>query len=189
MTHTATTCLKNHFLIAMPHMLDPNFTQSVIYLIEHNQHGAMGLIINKPNDLTLADILDQLKPDETPTALSHQIPIFNGGPVQTDRGFVLHSAKAGYQSTLELGGLGMTTSQDILLALAEGSGPHKALIMLGYAGWDNGQLEAELADNAWLTCPAESSILFNTPPDQRLAAAANQLGVNLSLLSSQAGHA
>ena len=181
--------LKHQFLIAMPHMADPNFAQTVTYLVEHNEQGAMGLVINRPNGLNLADVLEQLRPDEPPPALCQSLPIFAGGPVQTDRGFVLHPAGHSFQATLELGELALSTSQDALFAIADGSGPSKHLITLGYAGWEAGQLETELADNAWLTCPADSAILFDTPFDQRLSAAAARLGINLSLLTAQAGHA
>ena len=181
--------LKHHFLIAMPHMADPHFAQTVTYLIDHNEFGAMGLVINKPNGLNLADVLEQLRPDDEPPVLCQSLPIFTGGPVQTDRGFVLHPSGPQFQATLELGELGLSTSQDVLFAIADGNGPEKYLITLGYAGWEAGQLEAELADNAWLTCPADNNILFDLPFDQRLNAAAARLGVNLSLLTSQAGHA
>lgn len=186
---TAPSYLKHHFLIAMPHMADPNFAQTVTYLVEHNEQGAMGLVINRPNGLNLADVLEQLRPDEPPPALCQSLPIFAGGPVQTDRGFVLHTSGQSFQATLELGELALSTSQDALFAIADGTGPDKHLITLGYAGWEAGQLEAELADNAWLTCPADSAILFDTPFDQRLSAAAARLGINLSLLTAQAGHA
>ena len=186
---TAPSYLKHHFLIAMPHMADPNFAQTVTYLVEHNEQGAMGLVINRPNGLNLADVLEQLRPDEPPPALCQSLPIFAGGPVQTDRGFVLHPSGHSFQATLELGELALSTSQDALFAIADGSGPSKHLITLGYAGWEAGQLETELADNAWLTCPADSAILFDTPFDQRLSAAAARLGINLSLLTAQAGHA
>ncbi|MBM7062353.1 YqgE/AlgH family protein [Pseudomonas sp. UL073] len=186
---SAPSYLKHHFLIAMPHMADPNFAQTVTYLVEHNEQGAMGLIINRPNGLNLADVLEQLRPDDTPPALCQSLPIFAGGPVQTDRGFVLHNAGPQFQATLELGELSLSTSQDVLFAIADGQGPDKYLIALGYAGWEAGQLEHELVDNAWLTCPADPQILFDQPHDQRLAAAAARLGINLSLLTSQAGHA
>ena len=189
MKNSAPTSLKHHFLIAMPHMADPNFAQTVTYLVEHNEQGAMGLVINKPNGLNLADVLEQLRPDEEPATLCHSLPIFAGGPVQTDRGFVLHPTGQSFQATLELGELALSTSQDVLFAIADGGGPEKSLVALGYAGWDAGQLEAELSDNAWLTCPADLSILFDTPSEQRLSAAAARLGVNLSLLTAQAGHA
>lgn len=186
---TATSYLKHHFLIAMPHMADPHFAQTVTYLVEHNEQGAMGLVINRPNGLNLADVLEQLRPDEAPPPLCQSLPIFAGGPVQTERGFVLHPSGHEFQATLELGELALSTSQDVLFAIADGSGPAKHLITLGYAGWEAGQLEAELADNAWLTCPADAAILFDTPHDQRLKAAAARLGVNLGLLTAQAGHA
>ncbi|UVE18122.1 YqgE/AlgH family protein [Pseudomonas sp. LS44] len=189
MKHASPSYLTHQLLIAMPHMADPNFAQTVIYLVEHNAQGAMGLTINRPNGLSLADVLEQLRPDDTPPISSHGQPIYIGGPVQTDRGFVLHTADVQFQATLQLGELALSTSQDVLFAIADGSGPKKSLICLGYAGWEAGQLEAELVDNAWLTCPADQQILFDLPHDQRLSAAAARLGINLSLLTSQSGHA
>ncbi len=185
----APSFLKHHLLIAMPHLADPNFAQTVIYLVEHNEQGAMGLIINRPNGLNLADVLEQLRPDSEPASRCEDIAIFSGGPVQTDRGFVLHPAGEIYQATLALGELSLSTSQDVLFAIAEGSGPAQSLIALGYAGWEAGQLEAELVDNAWLSCPVDLDILFQTPAELRLDAAAAHLGINLALLTSQAGHA
>lgn len=184
-----TSFLKHHFLIAMPHLADSHFAETLVYLVEHNRDGAMGLIVNRPSGLSLADILEQLRPDEPGGAHSQQVPIFAGGPVQTDRGFVLHPADAQFQATLDLGELGVTTSQDVLFAIADGYGPGRHLIALGYAGWEPGQLEAELIENAWLSCPAQPQILFDTPHDRRLAAAAASLGVDLRLISSQVGHA
>ena len=182
--------LKHHFLIAMPHMADPNFAHTLTYIVEHTANGAMGLVINRPQDLSLADILEQLRPDVEPPVLCQHVPIFIGGPVQTDRGFVLHPSGMTFQATVDLEGeLSLSTSQDVLFAIADGVGPAKSLIALGYAGWEAGQLENELADNAWLTCPADPKILFDIPAEQRLSAAAARLGVNLSLLTSQAGHA
>jgi putative transcriptional regulator len=181
--------LKHHFLIAMPHMSDPNFAQTVTYLVEHNAAGAMGLIINRPNGLSLADVLEQLNPALEPSSACEKFPIFAGGPVQTECGFVLHPSGQQFQATLELGELGLSTSQDVLFAIAQGTGPTQHLIALGYAGWEAGQLETELTANAWLTCPADTHILFDLPAEQRLSAAAASLGVNLSLLSTQAGHA
>nr|WP_314478971.1 YqgE/AlgH family protein [uncultured Pseudomonas sp.] len=181
--------LKHQFLIAMPHMADPNFAQTLTYIVEHNAHGAMGLVVNKPQELNLADILEQLRPDETPPASTLRVPIYQGGPVQTDRGFVLHTNECSYQATVELQGLSLSTSQDVLFAIAEGVGPEKSLITLGYAGWEAGQLEAELADNAWLNCAFDPDILFAMTSELRLEAAAASLGINLHLLTSQAGHA
>ncbi|WP_407293182.1 YqgE/AlgH family protein [Stutzerimonas zhaodongensis] len=189
MNATSPSYLKHHFLIAMPHMADPNFAQSLIYLVEHNQDGAMGLIVNRPSGLNLADVLEQLRPDQPTGPDTHHQTIFSGGPVQTDRGFVLHPADAQFQATLNLGPLGVTTSQDVLFAIADGYGPRQHLIALGYAGWEPGQLESELAENAWLSCQAQLHILFDVPHDKRLSAAAASLGVDLRLLSSQVGHA
>ncbi|MBA1276492.1 MULTISPECIES: YqgE/AlgH family protein [Pseudomonadaceae] len=189
MKNAKTSYLKHHFLIAMPHMADPNFAQALIYLVEHNRDGAMGLIINRPSGLNLLDILEQLRPDEPADPASQQVTVFSGGPVQTDRGFVLHPADAQFQATLGLGQLGVTTSQDVLFSIADGYGPKQHFIALGYAGWEPGQLEAELIDNAWLSCPAQPHILFDLPYDQRLNAAAASLGVDLGLLSTQVGHA
>lgn len=189
MKNATTSYLKHHFLIAMPHMADPNFAQTLIYLVEHNRDGAMGLIVNRPSGLNLLDILEQLRPDEPAAPASQQVTVFSGGPVQTDRGFVLHPADAQFQATLGLGQLGVTTSQDVLFSIADGYGPKQHFIALGYAGWEPGQLEAELIDNVWLSCPAQPHILFDLPYDQRLNAAAASLGVDLGLLSTQVGHA
>ncbi|MFC0710389.1 YqgE/AlgH family protein [Azorhizophilus paspali] len=187
--NTAPQYLKNHFLIAMPHLADPNFAQSLIYLVEHSDQGAMGLVVNRPSELDLSQVLAQLRPDSPPREDRSALPIYTGGPVQTDRGFVLHEPGYSFQATLNLGELALSTSQDTLLAIADGSGPARCLIALGYAGWDAGQLEAELLQNAWLTCPADPAILFDTPVEQRLPGAAARLGINLALLTSQAGHA
>lgn len=181
--------LKNHLLIAMPHMADSNFAQTLIYLVEHGEDGAMGIIINKPSALNLEDVLEQLRPDEEPPLSSRSTAIYNGGPVQVERGFVLHPSGPQFQATLELGELALSTSQNILFSIADGHGPEQHLIALGYAGWEAGQLEVELAENAWLTCEADPSILFDVPSELRLKAAAAQLGINLSLLTSQSGHA
>lgn len=181
--------LKHHFLIAMPHMADPNFAHSLIYLVDHNEQGAMGLVINQPNGLNLADVLEQLRPGRPVAEHCQHLQIMTGGPVQTDRGFVLHPAGQTFQATLDLGELGLSTSQDILFAIADHNGPDKYLIALGYAGWGPGQLESELADNAWLSCPADQAIIFDLPCEQRLHAAARHLGVDLALLARQAGHA
>lgn len=189
MKSTAPSYLKHHFLLAMPHLADPDFAQTLIYLVDHNPQGAMGLVVNRPNGLSLADVLEQLCPDNLPPVVSHDLPIYSGGPVLTDRGFVLHPSSHGFQATLDLGELGLTTSQDVLFAIAGDNGPQQHFISLGYTGWQAGQLESELAANAWLTCPADLDILFELPFDQRLDAAAARLGVELKLLTHAAGHA
>ncbi len=189
MKKTESHYLKHHLLIAMPHLDDPNFAHRLVYLVEHGPDGAMGLVVNHPGGLCLADILEQIRPEPAPPARCQQIPVYTGGPVQTERGFVLHPPGGHYQATLGLGELDLTSSQDILFAIADGQGPDRYLIALGYAGWEAGQLEREVAANTWLTCPAREDLLFELPAEQRLAAAAASLGINLGLLSSQAGHA
>lgn len=189
MKNVSASYLKHQFLIAMPHMVDPNFAQTLTYIVEHNEGGAMGLVINRPQSLTLADILQQLRPELPAPKRCEDIVIHVGGPVQTDRGFVLHPSGPVFQATVDLGGLSLSTSQDVLFSIADGNGPDQNVITLGYAGWEAGQLEAELAANAWLTCPFDPAILFETDSEQRLNAAARRLGVNLSLLTTQAGHA
>ena len=191
MKNVSPSYLKHQFLIAMPHMADPHFAQTLTYIVEHTANGAMGLVVNRPQDLNLADILEQLRPDIEPPARCQSVPIYMGGPVQTDRGFVLHPSgpEYQYQATVDLGGLSLSTSQDVLFAIADGVGPSQSLITLGYAGWEAGQLEAELADNAWLNCPFDPEIIFSLACEQRLEAAAAQLGIKLSQLTSQAGHA
>lgn len=189
MTQTIPSYLKHHFLMAMPHMEDPRFAQALIFLCEHNADGAMGLIINKPSDLSLGNVLEQVTPDASlPTELSAGV-VYNGGPVQSERGFVLHRGPRRWDSSLELGALQLTTSRDILVDISQGNGPADMLFALGYAGWDAGQLEQELLDNIWLSCPMDYDILFKLPAEQRLTAAARSLGVDLSLMTSQAGHA
>ncbi|CRM97418.1 hypothetical protein [Pseudomonas sp. 22 E 5] len=189
MKNVSPTYLKHQFLIAMPHMADPNFAQTLTYIVEHTANGAMGLVVNRPQELNLADILEQLRPEVDPPTRCQGVPIYIGGPVQTDRGFVLHPTGPKFQATVDLDGVSLSTSQDVLFAIADGVGPEQSVITLGYAGWEAGQLEAELASNAWLTCPFDADILFNTPSELRLEAAAAKLRVNLSLLTSQAGHA
>ncbi len=182
--------LTNHFLIAMPRMGDPNFHQTVTYLCEHNDNGAMGLVINRPMNLKLGEIFAQMSLDTPPTDCSDQ-PVLQGGPVHPDRGFVLHSPSSdAWDSTLEVSSeIRVTTSRDILSAMALGSGPDSAIVALGYAGWGGGQLENELVANAWLSVPATADIIFETPFDQRWEAAARLIGIDLNTLSTDAGHA
>jgi putative transcriptional regulator len=181
--------LTHHFLIAMPNMADPHFFRSLTYVCEHNEQGALGLVINRPIDMTLTALLDQVS---IPVATEgcDAVPVHFGGPVQTDRGFVLHGPAGAWQSTLAIHpDLGLTTSKDILEAIARGEGPEQILITLGYAGWAAGQLEQELAQNAWLTVAAQPDVLFNLPAEEKLAAAMHLLGVDYANLSETAGHA
>jgi putative transcriptional regulator len=181
--------LTNQFLIAMPGLEDPNFFHSVTYICEHNEEGAMGLVINRPMNMQLGEILEHIHVRDACTE-ARQIPIYLGGPVQQERGFVLHSPMGEWEATMQVTDrIGVTSSLDILQAIARDEGPDQRLITLGYAGWGAGQLEQELADNAWLSGPADPDILFNTPDEERWKAAAASLGVDLDLLSGDAGHA
>ena len=181
--------LTNQFLIAMPTMTDANFAQTVTYIWEHNEEGALGIIINRPLQMKLADVFEQLKMP-TPTESVGRQSVFQGGPVQTDRGFVLHHIGGHWEHTRQVSSrIQVTTSPDILDAMARGTGPDTALVALGYAGWSAGQLEQELAANAWLTVPADERIIFSTPYEQRWHAAARLIGVDLATISSLAGHA
>jgi putative transcriptional regulator len=185
----ATTFLTNQFLIAMPGMDDPNFVQTVTLVCEHSDRGALGIVINRPLEMDLGDVFTQLGLDATLSRVSRQ-HVLHGGPVQTDRGFVLHTPGPGFESTLPLSErIHLTTSRDILDALAGGRGPERAVVALGYAGWDAGQLEEEVARNAWLTVPADERLVFEVPAEDRWQAAGRLLGVNLLHLSSDAGHA
>ena len=181
--------LKDHFLIAMPSLTEGIFAHSVTYLCEHNPDGAMGIIINRPMGIALGEILEQLNIEG---ARRHgEDPVMAGGPVQTDRGFVLHRADARqWESTLPITAeISLTTSRDILDAFARDDGPEYALVALGYAGWGAGQLEEELAANAWLTIPADSAIIFGLPAEKRFDAAVAKLGIDLARLAPGAGHA
>lgn len=190
--------LTNHFLIAMPGLEDAVFARSVVYLCEHSDRGALGLVINKPSDIDLQGLFDKVdlplgRADLTST------PVFQGGPVQTERGFVLHESflpgdaepsETAYLSSMSIpGGLEMTTSRDVLEAMSTGAGPRRVLVSLGYAAWGQGQLESELADNSWLTVGADASVIFDTPVEQRYERALELLGVQAWTLSSVAGHA
>jgi putative transcriptional regulator len=183
------TNLTNHFLIAMPRLEDPNFFHTVTYICEHTSDGAMGIVINRPMELHLADIFEQLEIQVSTLQIAEQ-PVYLGGPVQSDRGFVLHDSSTVWSSTLRINSeISVTTSLDILEAIAADKGPGKSLVALGYAGWGAGQLENELAQNAWLSGPAKSDIIFNCPSQERWQAAADLLGVDLNLLSGDPGHA
>lgn len=185
--------LCNHFLIAMPSLNDPNFQQSVSYICEHNDEGAMGIVINRLAGLTFADLCEQLDIEITDTDTSHY-PIFDGGPVETERGFILHTPIGEWESTLAVTkDIGLTMSQDIIQAIADGydsdnTPPKHFIITLGYAGWSEDQIEDEIAENVWLNVPANKDILFSTPVEQRWNAAAALLGINLQQLSTDIGH-
>lgn len=180
--------LCDHFLIAMPNMHDTSFAQSVTYICEHNERGAMGIVINNPMPMTLHEIFAQM--NLRASAEQGKKPIFAGGPVQSERGFVLHSSSTQWHSTIKVSDdISLTASSDIITALADGKGPSPCLIALGYAGWGEGQLEEEIAANSWLTVPADKNIIFNTPTEQRWTIAALALGINVNLISNTAGHA
>ena len=195
---SASINLTHHFLIAMPGLEDETFAKSVVYLCEHSERGALGLVINKPSDINLQSLLQKVDLDLRRQDLS-DTPVFQGGPVQTERGFVLHDAMqadsekpedSGYSSTLSIpGGLEMTTSKDVLEALSTGAGPRRVLVTLGYASWGEGQLESELAENTWLTVGADPSVIFDTPIGQRWDRALGLLGLQAWMLSPDAGHA
>jgi putative transcriptional regulator len=186
--------LTNQFLIAMPGMADPMFAGSVIYLCEHSEQGALGLVINKPVDIKLKNLFEKVELSLTREDIA-DAPVYFGGPVHTERGFVLHdraSAEASpYSSTLSVAGgaLDMTTSKDVLEALAGGAGPRRVLVTLGYSGWGAGQLEDELSRNGWLTVDADPSVIFDTPIEQRYDRALGLLGFDPRMLSQEAGHA
>ena len=183
------TNLTNHFLIAMPALKDPNFAQTVTYVCEHTDEGAMGIVVNRPIQLTLADVFEQMSIEGKDESV-RQRPVFSGGPVGVERGFVLHSVTEPWHSTMQITDkICITTSRDILEAMADGRGPEESLVALGYAGWAGGQLESEIAQNSWLAGPADLDILFHRPPSERWEAAAAAIGVDLRLLASDAGHA
>ncbi len=189
MTMGALDSLSNHFLIAMPALSDPNFHHTATYICDHNDEGALGLVINRPTDLQLGEILEHMDIEAVAGDITAQ-PVYLGGPVQNDRGFVLHQPVGNWEATLKVTeDTGITSSRDILEAIARGEGPEKIFITLGYAGWGAGQLEQELAANAWLSGPADSRIVFDTPYEQRWEAAAGLIGVDIKLLSGEAGHA
>ncbi len=181
--------LTNQFLIAMPALADRNFAQTVTLVCEHNAQGALGIVINRPMQMRLGEVFEQLSLSPQDQRL-HEQALLHGGPVQPDRGFVIHRASDPWDATLVVSErIHVTTSRDILTAMAEGRAPAPLSMALGYAGWEAGQLEAEVAQNAWLTVPCDERILFDTPYEQRWTAAAQLLGINLNMLSSQAGHA
>ena len=184
--------LADHFLIAMPSMLDPVFGGTVVYLCEHNANGALGVIINKPTDMTVETLLNRidLKLEIVPGQPEEMAPVMYGGPVQSDRGFVLHAPIGDFSSTLPVTeDIALTTSKDILEAVAIGNGPERMLVSLGCSGWGAGQLEDEITRNGWLTVRADRAVLFDLPLEQRFAAALKLLGIDPLMLSGEAGHA
>jgi putative transcriptional regulator len=180
--------LSNQFLMAMPGMVGGNLAGTVIYVCEHSQKGALGLVINRPTDLTLSSLLEKIDLN-LEIAPGGDTPVFFGGPVQTDRGFVLHTPAGAYSSSIKLGEMALTTSRDVLEQAAAGHGPQQMLVTLGYAGWGAGQLENELAQNAWLSVEADAHIIFDVPPEQRYPAALKLLGIDPIMLAGVAGHA
>jgi len=190
--------LTNHFLIAMPGLEDAIFSKSVVYVCEHTARGALGLVINKPAELKMEALFGKIDLPLKRQDLSDK-PVFQGGPVQIERGFVLHEPifAAGdkpeqplYASTMSIpGGLEMTTSKDVLEALSSGSGPRRVLVSLGYSAWGEGQLESELGENSWLTVDADQSVIFDTPVEERYDKALALLGLQAWMISSQVGHA
>ena len=190
--------LTHHFLIAMPGLEDESFSRSVVYLCEHSERGALGLIINKPSKLSLQGLLQKVDLGLKREDLREE-QVFTGGPVQTDRGFVLHEPmviegapenESAYASTMTIpGGLEMTTSKDVLEALSDGAGPKRVLVTLGYSSWDEGQLESEIGENAWLTVEADPEVIFNTPVEERYDRAIGLLGLQRWMLSPESGRA
>ena len=191
---TDTINLTHHFLIAMPGLEDETFAKSVVYMCEHSNRGALGLVINKPSDINLKNLFDKVELPLHREDLT-LAPVFQGGPVQTERGFVLHESmmpgnESVYASTMTIpGGLEMTTSRDVLEALSTGNGPRRIFVSLGYSSWGEGQLESEISDNSWLTVAADPAVIFDTPVAERYDRALLLLGLQSWMLSPVAGHA
>ena len=187
--HMGSANFTHHFLIAMPAMVDPNFARTLTWVCEHNDDGALGIVVNRPTDMTLSTLFEQIDlPPAQPDVGSR--PVHFGGPVQVDRGFVLHRPLGNWQSTLAVTDeVGLTTSKDILEAVGRGEGPRDVFVSLGYAGWSAGQLEQEIAQNAWLTVGADADVVFDLPAEERLPAAMRLLGIDFSRLSDDVGHA
>lgn len=188
-TARSSDSLRDHFLLAMPSLSEGIFSHSITYICEHGESGAMGIVINQPLDLSVGEIFEHLQIDSLRDFST--MPVMAGGPVQIDHGFVLHrGSDSAWEASLKVTEeITLTTSRDILRAIAHGNGPREHLIALGYAGWSAGQLEQELAENSWLTLPADSEIIFSTPAELRLSKAAAQLGIDMNLISGEAGHA
>lgn len=183
--------LANHFLIAMPSMLDPIFGGSVVYMCEHNADGALGVIINKPTDMMMNTLFERIDLDlEIDAGQMANRPVMFGGPVQVERGFVLHAPFGDFSSMMKVtDDIALTTSKDVLEAVAAGGGPRRLLVTLGCAGWSAGQLEEEITRNGWLTVKADPAIIFDMPVEERFAAAIKLLGIDPMMLTGEAGHA
>jgi putative transcriptional regulator len=183
-----TSYLTNQFLIAMPNLDHPDFFQTVTYICQHNQEGAMGIVINRPLEIDLGVVFQNMD-IESHDLLINNTAVFEGGLVEPERGFVIHQSDQKWDVMMNINNdFSLTTSRDIVNAMADGKGPKNALIALGYCGWGAGQLEEELADNIWLTTPANQNIIFDTPPAERWHAAAASIGIDINLLSTEAGH-
>ena len=181
--------LTNQLLIAMPGMQDPNFSTTVTLICEHNDEGALGIVINRPLQLQLGGLLEQLQVEDPDPAVA-STPVLLGGPVGPEKGFVLHDASCSYENSLQVSGdLQLTFSRDVLDSMAAGTGPQKTLVALGYAGWEPGQLEQEMLANSWINVPATSDIVFDIPFADRWSAAAETLGIDISRIAPDAGHA
>ena len=182
------TYFNNQFIIAMPGLTDPNFFHSVTYLCQHDEAGALGIVINRLAEMKLGEIFKQMDIRVT-SPIASEVAVFSGGPVQTDRGFVLHTAGGGWDTSMDVSeAVSLTTSRDVIEAIAAGKGPEQYLVALGYAGWGQGQLEQEILANAWLNTPCSQNVLFDTPIKMRWQQAGEQIGVNINQLTTQAGH-
>ena len=182
--------LRDHFLISMPHLHDRAFSQTVTYICDHSEYGAMGLVINKSTEISVNTLLNEVAIETEDNIILSDKSVLTGGPVQTDRGFVLHTGNQAWSSSIALpNDINITTSKDILESLTTDNAPNDYLLTLGYAGWSAGQLEGELAENAWLTIEADHELLFHTPIEKRWEMAIKKLGINISQLSSFTGHA
>ena len=182
------TYLNNQFIIAMPSLADPNFFHTVTYLCQHNHEGALGIVINRLAEMKLGDIFKQMNIRAT-SLCAADAPVFAGGPVQQERGFVLHTTGGGWDASMVISeSISLTTSRDVIEAIAVGKGPEQYMVALGYAGWGEGQLEQEILANAWLNTPYSKHVLFEEPINMRWRAAAEQIGIDINKLTSQAGH-
>lgn len=180
--------LKNHFLISMPQLNDPNFHHTVTYICEHTAEGAMGITINRPSSIDFTELADHLGIEILSPSLAN-VPIYSGGPVEPERGFILHSSDKSWTNTLKVAdGVSLSAALETLENIAHGEGPESFLITLGYAGWQPGQLEEEISNNVWLVCEADLDVLFNTPSDMQFSAATKVLGIDMSRLSPDVGH-